>query len=202
MPRNGHLSWKAVFQPGAVKAVGYKNGKKILARTVETTGAPARISLTADRPVIQADNRDVAVCNIELQDKKKRFVPTACNDLTITVSGPVRILGVGNGDPAYRATERPADADARTYQVKAFNGLAQVLLQSTGEVGEATMTVGKPAGNFLRLEAAEVSDLSFISSGEAETFLLFMGQERDLRFFLPQTIVCKCTRCASHTSLH
>ena len=141
MPRNGHLSWKAVFQPGAVKAVGYKNGKKILARTVETPGAPARISLTADRPVIQADNRDVAVCNIELQDKKKRFVPTACNDLTITVSGPVRILGVGNGDPAYQATERPADADARTYQVKAFNGLAQVLLQSTGEAGEATLTV-------------------------------------------------------------
>ena len=141
MPRNGHLSWKAVFQPGAVKAVGYKNGKKILARTVETTGAPARISLTADRPVIQADNRDVTVCNIELQDKKKRFVPTACNDLTITVSGPVRILGVGNGDPAYQATERPTDADARTYQVKAFNGLAQVLLQSTGEAGEATLTV-------------------------------------------------------------
>ncbi|MEY8554040.1 glycoside hydrolase family 2 TIM barrel-domain containing protein [Bacteroides uniformis] len=141
MPRNGHLSWKAVFQPGAVKAVGYKNGKKILARTVETTGAPARISLTADRPVIQADNRDVTVCNIELQDKKKRFVPTACNDLTITVSGPVRILGVGNGDPAYQATERPADADVRTYQVKAFNGLAQVLLQSTGEAGEATLTV-------------------------------------------------------------
>ena len=141
MPRNGYLSWKAVFQPGAVKAVGYKNGKKILARTVETTGVPARISLTADRSVIQADNRDVAVCNIELQDKKKRFVPTACNDLTITVSGPVRILGVGNGDPAYQATERPADADARTYQVKAFNGLAQVLLQSTGEAGEATLTV-------------------------------------------------------------
>ena len=141
MPRNGYLSWKAVFQPGAVKAVGYKNGKKILARTVETTGVPARISLTADRSVIQADNRDVAVCNVELQDKKKRFVPTACNYFTITVSGPVRILGVGNGDPAYQATERPADADARTYQVKAFNGLAQVLLQSTGEAGEATLTV-------------------------------------------------------------
>ena len=106
--------------------------------------------------------------------------------------------------PAYQATERPADADARTYQVKAFNGLAQVLLQSTGEAGEATLIgrFGKPAGNFLCLEVAEVSGLSFISSGEAETFLLSMGQERDLRFFLPQTIVCKCTRCASHTSLH
>ncbi len=141
MPKNGHLSWKTVYRPGAVKAVGYKDGKKLLARTVETAGAPARISLAADRSAIRADNRDVAVCNIELQDKKKRFVPTACNDLMITVSGPVRILGVGNGDPAYQAMERPGDANARTYQVKAFNGLAQVLLQSTGEAGEATLTV-------------------------------------------------------------
>lgn len=141
MPKNGHLSWKAVYQPGTVKAVGYKNGKRLLTRTVETAGAPARILLTADRSRIQADNRDVAVFRVELQDQKKRFVPTACDELTITVSGPVRILGVGNGDPAYQATERPTDADARTYRVKAFNGLAQILLQSTGEAGEATLTV-------------------------------------------------------------
>ena len=156
MPKNGHLSWTAIYQPGTVKAMGYKNGKKILTRNVETTGGPARISLTADRSVIRADNRDVAVFRVELQDKEKRFVPTACDDLTITVNGPVRILGVGNGDPAYQTTERPTDTNTRTYQVKAFNGLAQVLLQSTGEAGEATLTVG--AGSFpsvsfvLRLE--------------------------------------------------
>lgn len=141
MPHNGHLSWKAVYQPGVVKAVGYKNGKKLLTRTVETTDESARIVLTPDRPLIQADNRDVAVVRVELQDRKKRFVPTACDELSITVSGPVRILGVGNGDPAYRATERPTDADARTYRVKAFNGLAQILLQSTGMAGDATLTV-------------------------------------------------------------
>ncbi|WP_300699770.1 beta-galactosidase GalA [Bacteroides sp.] len=141
MSRNGHLAWETVYQPGVVKAVGYKNGKRTLTQIVETTGAPARISLTGDRSSILADNRDVAVVRVELQDKKKRFVPTACNDLTLTVSGPVRILGVGNGDPAYQATERPTDANARTYQVKAFNGLAQVLLQSNGQVGEATLTI-------------------------------------------------------------
>lgn len=141
MPRNGHLSWKAVYQPGTVKAMGYKNGKRILTRKVETTGKPSRIILSADRAVIQADNRDVAVFHIELRDEKGRFVPTACNNLTLTVSGAARILGVGNGDPAYQAIERPADADARTFFVKAFNGLAQVLLQSTDEAGEVVLTV-------------------------------------------------------------
>ena len=156
MPKNGHLSWTAIYQPGTVKAMGYKNGKKILTRNVETIGDPTRISLTADRSVIRADNCDVAVFRVELQDKKKRLVPTACDDLMITVNGPVRILGVGNGDPAYQSTERPVDINARTYQVKAFNGLAQILLQSTGESGEGTLTVGAdsfPAASFvLRLE--------------------------------------------------
>ena len=141
MPRNGHLSWRAVYQPGTVKAVGYKDGRRLLTRTVETAGAPARILLSADRSVIRADGRDVAVCTVALQDRKRRFVPTACDELTLTVSGPLRILGVGNGDPAFQAAERPADAEARTFRVKAFNGLAQVLLQSTGEAGEATLTV-------------------------------------------------------------
>lgn len=141
MPRNGHLSWRAVYQPGTVKAVGYKDGRRLLTRTVETAGAPARILLSADRSVIRADGRDVAVCTVALQDRKRRFVPTACDELTLTVSGSLRILGVGNGDPAFQAAERPADAEARTFRVKAFNGLAQVLLQSTGEAGEATLTV-------------------------------------------------------------
>ncbi len=187
-----------------MKAVGYKNGKKIFARTVETTGAPARIFLTADRSVIQADNRDVAVCNIELQDKKKRFVPTACNDLTITVSGPVRILGVGNGAPRLSGygtsgRRRCTHLSGKGIQWTCTGAVAKYRRSGRSHTDGR---FGKPAGNFLRFEAAEVSDLSFISFGEAETFLLFMGQERNFRFFLPQTIVCKCTRCASHTSLH
>jgi len=57
------------------------------------------------------------------------------------VNGPVRLLGVGNGDPAYQAPERPVDSEARTYGVKTFNGLAQILLQATRESGTATLTV-------------------------------------------------------------
>lgn len=141
MPKNGHLEWKVVYQPGQVKAVGYKNGKKVIVKKVETTGDATAIALSADRVTIASDNQDVAVCKVELKDKKGRFVPTACQDLKITVDGPIRILGVGNGDPAYQATERPVDSEARTYEVKTFNGLAQILLQSTHESGTATLSV-------------------------------------------------------------
>ena len=142
MPKNGHLSWTAVYEPGMVKAIGYKNGKKVMTQEIETTGEPARIVLTPDHSVFRSDiKKDVVVVCVELQDKKGRFVPTACNELEFTVTGPVRILGVGNGSPAYQSTERPSDVNARTYQVKTFNGLAQILLQSTGEEGEVTMTV-------------------------------------------------------------
>ena len=141
MPHNGYLSWETIYQPGMVKAIGYKNGKRQLVRTIRTAEKPERILLAANRDTIQADNRDVSVIRVELQDKKKNFTPTACIPLKLTIHGPIRILGVGNGDPAYKENERPADRDAQTYQVKTFNGLAQILLQSNGEEGTATLSV-------------------------------------------------------------
>ena len=64
MPRNGHLKWKAVYQPGRVEATGYKNGRRILTKTIETTKAAAKVVLKADRHQIAADGQDVAIVNI------------------------------------------------------------------------------------------------------------------------------------------
>ena len=112
-----------------------------MVREIETTGEPYRVRVTVDRPGIQADKKDVAVVCVEILDKKNRVVPTACEPLDLKVSGPVRILGVGNGNPAFQEKERPEETDARTFSVDTFNGLAQILLQSTGNTGEATLTV-------------------------------------------------------------
>lgn len=148
MPKNGHLAWKTVYRPGKVKAVGYINGKMVLKSVLETTGEPSRLHLSANRDTLKADNRSVAVARVEVLDKKKRFVPTACIPLTITVSGTVRILGVGNGDSAWQAPERPLEEDSRTFTVSTFQGLAQILLQSTGQTGLSKLVVraeGMPA---------------------------------------------------------
>ena len=141
MPRNGHLEWSAVYRPGRVKAVGYRNGKKVMEETVYTAGNPAILKAEPDRTKIQADGRDLSVVTVSLFDAQQHFAPMACIPVTVTVDGPVRILGAGNGDPAFRGRERPEDPNARTFTIDTFNGLAQVLLQSTGAAGVARVVL-------------------------------------------------------------
>ena len=130
MPRNGHLKWKAVYQPGRVEATGYKNGRCILTKTIETTKAAAKVVLKADRHQIAADGQDMAIVNIELHDQKGRFVPNACPVLTFCLEGDANIIGCGNGDPSYLGSDHPDKQPCHTFSIPAFNGRAQVLIQS------------------------------------------------------------------------
>ena len=135
MPKNGHLKWKATYQPGKVVAIGYKNGKRILTETIETTKPADKIIVTSDKQTITADGLDVAVVNIELKDAKGRFVPDACPMLTFRLEGNGRIIGAGNGDPSYLGADHPKNKDCKEFSIPAFNGYAQVLIQSNRDAG-------------------------------------------------------------------
>ncbi len=100
MEKNSHLQWKVKYQPGTVLARGYKNGKEVATHSIETTGEPAAIQLTAHRAVIKADGEDVSVITVQVNDSKERCVATANNEIIFAIEGPGRIIGVGNGDPS------------------------------------------------------------------------------------------------------
>ena len=138
MEKNGHLKWSTIYRPGTLKAVGYKGGKRVLTETVATTGAPAQVRLTADRTSIKADDRDVSVIKVEVLDKKGCVVPTACIPITLTLEGGGRILGVGNGDPAYHGAQHPAEG-SQAITLPSFNGLAQVIVQSDNTATPITL---------------------------------------------------------------
>lgn len=147
MPLNGHLEWDTVYQPGYVKAVGYRNSRKVMEQRIDTASE-------AVREVWEHETvGDIMIANVELCDSKGRFVPTACQDLTFEVPEGYRVLGWGNGDPAFQHLERPVvtgvsasspagtpsdgsatrtlvpDSAAGTVRIRTFNGLAQVILQ-------------------------------------------------------------------------
>ena len=122
MPVNGHLEWDAVYRPGYVKAIGYRAGKKVMETKVETTGEAVEAVWTYETV------GDITVANVKMIDSKGRFVPTACEEMEFAAPEGFRILGWGNGDPAFQHVERPLD-DSGSMKIVTFNGLAQVILQ-------------------------------------------------------------------------
>jgi beta-galactosidase len=59
-----------------------------------------------DRSELLADGSDVAVARVSALDVEGREVPTADAKVTFRVSGPGRVLGVGNGDPSSHEPDR------------------------------------------------------------------------------------------------
>jgi beta-galactosidase len=100
MPRYGHLSWKVKYAPGVLSAKGYNDGNVVAETKVETTGEPANVQLKPDRATINADGGDVSVFTLSVTDAQGRIVPVATNHVEFELSGPGRIIGVGNGDPS------------------------------------------------------------------------------------------------------
>ncbi len=136
VPHLGHVEWTAKYEPGFIEARGSKGGKVILTEKRETTGAPVTIRLTVDRSEINADGEDIAILKVEALDKEGRLVPTAGNLIGFKVSGVGKLIGVGNGDPNCQESDKEPRRSL-------FNGLAQVIVQSTKEPGEIHIEAAK-----------------------------------------------------------
>ena len=133
MPPNGHLEWNVPYQPGTLEAIGYKNGQKVITDQVQTTGKPQTVHLSAPRTSIRADQEDVAVITVELKDQNGLHIPTADQEISFHVSGPGKIIGVGNGDPRSLEPDKYVETirtvtlqDLKEKKVQGFNHPAEV----------------------------------------------------------------------------
>jgi beta-galactosidase len=139
MIKNSHLEWPVKYTPGTLLAKGYKGGKETLTSKVETTGQPAAVELAPHRAALAADGHDVAVITVRVADAQGRMVPTAGNAINFDITGPGKIIGVGNGDPASHEPDQFIGASSK-WSRSLFNGLAQVIVQTTKEPGEIKLT--------------------------------------------------------------
>ena len=124
-----HLMWSVDYVPGTLKAVGYKDGEKILTSLIKTAGAPAKIILNADRNNISADGRDLSFVTVNVLDKDNNLVPYADNLINFDITGEGKIVGVDNG----------LQTDLQSFKVnyrKAFNGMCLVVIQSKDNAGK------------------------------------------------------------------
>lgn len=137
VPRGGFVEWPVVYQAGTLRAEGYRAGQRISAAKIETAGPSAALALTPDRTTFRADGEDCAIIAVSARDSEGRIVPTASDAVEFEVSGPGRIIGVGNGDPS---CHEPDKGTRRSL----FNGYAQVIVQTTKTAGEIVLTARAP----------------------------------------------------------
>jgi beta-galactosidase len=123
-----HLEWSVKYEPGVLEARGTKGGKVVMVAKRETTGKPESMRLTSDRSEINADGEDVSVLTAEVLDAQGRTIPTADYLIKFKVTGEGTLIGVGNGDPNCQEPDKEP-------QRSLFNGLAQLIVQSTRTVG-------------------------------------------------------------------
>jgi beta-galactosidase len=139
------LRWDDVaYQPGELKVIAYKQGKRWAEEIVRTTGPAARLKLQPDRSAIQADGQDLSFVTVTIADQAGRLVPRSRNRVAFELTGPGEIIAVDNGDAT---SFEPFQAKERT----ACNGLCLVIVRSTGQPGTMILKARSPG-----LQSAEV----------------------------------------------
>jgi beta-galactosidase len=128
-PFQYRLRWDEVrYEPGELRVVAYRAGKKWATDAVKTSGPAAKLTLAADRSTIAADGKDLSFITVTVADKKGELVPRSHNHLQFEIEGPGEIVATDNGDPtSFESFQLP--------ERKAFNGLALVIVRA--KVGEA-----------------------------------------------------------------
>jgi beta-galactosidase len=145
MKKDGHLAWNVKYAPGAIEARGYKGGKQVMSTRRETTGAAAKLVMTADRKTVNADGEEVAMFAVGVHDAQGRLVPITDNEVWFKVTGAGKLIGTGNGDPT---NQEPDKGSSR----KAFSGYCMALVQSLKNSGDITVEASSPG-----LESASVT---------------------------------------------
>lgn len=130
------LRWNDVkYEPGTLKVVAFdSDGRPAANAEIRTSGEPARLVLTADRTVLQANGEDLAFVTVSVVDDNGIPCPTATNQLSFDVQGQGTYRAACNGDAtSLEMFHLPT--------MKLFSGKLVVLVQSTSEPGPIQLTV-------------------------------------------------------------
>ena len=139
----GWAQWDGVsFAAGKITATALDSQNQVKAtHTVQTPGAPAKVVAYLDVPStatgtgtsLVLDGQDAGMVSAAIVDAQGNVVPSSSHNVTFSiVSGPGRIIGVGNGNPM---CHEPNKATWRS----AYHGLARVLVQTTVNVASSEL---------------------------------------------------------------
>lgn len=129
------IVWKDVeYRSGYVEAIAHTNKKEVARQRIETTGPAVALRMETDNDCWQADGIDLQHVRITAVDRQGRIVPTATNDVSLTIRGDARLIAIGNGDIA-------SDATAHQQHIPLYQGEALAILRAGRQASHIQLTV-------------------------------------------------------------
>jgi beta-galactosidase/beta-glucuronidase len=102
------IEWNTVYQPGTLEVK--TSGKTTGNYSLTTAGVANALSIKSDHTTLKADKDDVIHITVNVVDNKNLRLPEADQEVTITIDGPGRLIGLESGDLAshedYKANKR------------------------------------------------------------------------------------------------
>lgn len=128
------LVWHIPYTSGRIQAIGYKNGKEQVSDIQQTAGIPHKIFYSCSKRTLKAGSGDVARIEVSIVDELGTFCPMASNRIVFKVEGPLKLLGVDNGDPI-------AHIQYQSESCKCFRGKCVLLVQATDKSGTGRVVI-------------------------------------------------------------
>ena len=132
----GIISWDIPYKQGKLEVVGLVDGKEAARYSIQTSGRSATIISTPDKTFFSG-NKDLVQITIQIVDQNGVPVIQADDEVTCTVSGPARLLGL----------ESANNTDMTNYRDNAqrvYNGRMLAYVQATGDQGEVEINFSAP----------------------------------------------------------
>ena len=127
------FNFSVPYAPGVLEAKGYCGGVVAAADRVETAGPIAGLRLEAPRSAVPARWNETLLVNAFPVDAQGRRVLAGSPVIAFAVEGPVKWIGVGNGDSAGTVPEL-------AHAIPAYQGHAQAVLTATPVPGTVRVT--------------------------------------------------------------
>ena len=164
--RRGVCTWQSVEygKGGQLTAVAYNKGKEVARHTIETTGGEETLVIEEEEilnKAFKADGMSLKYLWVRAVDGKGRTVPTADEEITVTVSGAAALVTLDNGDHytdelfvpesrvihsgfAYQGLMNVKEAEITSMTRKMREGRMLIILRARDRKGNSQVQVTSP----------------------------------------------------------
>ena len=132
----GIIYWDVVYEPGALKAIGYKENEVKATTVLETSYEPESLELSTKQSILSFKN-DVTIIEVRAIDKNGNLANLASNEITCTVSGDGELIGIENA--SNNVAENYTDN-----KHELLNGRAVIYIRATKNQGKIQVSVASP----------------------------------------------------------